>query len=46
MCEAGKIVPAIDRRFALSEVPQALQYLGEGRTRGKIVITMGSESQT
>ena len=39
--EAGKIVPAIDRRYPLSEVPEALRYFGEGRARGKIVITLG-----
>jgi NADPH:quinone reductase-like Zn-dependent oxidoreductase len=38
--EAGKVVPVIARRYTLSEVPEALRYLGEGRTRGKIVITM------
>ncbi len=40
LCEAGKIVPVIDRRYALSEVPQALRYLGEGHVKGKIVITV------
>jgi NADPH:quinone reductase-like Zn-dependent oxidoreductase len=30
----------IDRRYPLSEVPDALRYLEEGRSRGKIVITM------
>ena len=39
--EAGKIVPIIDRRFPLSEVPEALQYLGDGRAKGKVVITVG-----
>jgi NADPH:quinone reductase-like Zn-dependent oxidoreductase len=39
--EAGKIVPVIDRRYPLSEVPQALRYLGEGRAKGKLVITVG-----
>jgi len=38
--EAGKVVPIIDRRYPLSEVPEALRYLGEGRAKGKIVITM------
>jgi NADPH:quinone reductase-like Zn-dependent oxidoreductase len=38
--EAGKVVPVIDRRYTLREVPAALRYLGEGRTRGKIVITV------
>jgi NADPH:quinone reductase-like Zn-dependent oxidoreductase len=40
LCEAGKVVPVIDRRFPLSEVPEALRYLGEGRTKGKVVITV------
>ena len=40
LVETGKIVPAIDRRYPLSEVPEALRYLGEGRALGKVVITM------
>ncbi len=35
----GKIVPVIDRQYPLSEVPEALRYLGEGRVKGKVVIT-------
>jgi NADPH:quinone reductase-like Zn-dependent oxidoreductase len=38
--EAGKVVPLIDRRYPLSEVPEALRYLGEGRTKGKVVISV------
>jgi NADPH:quinone reductase-like Zn-dependent oxidoreductase len=40
LCEAGTIVPVIDRRYPLREVPEALRYLGEGRVKGKIVITL------
>jgi len=40
LVEAGKVAPVIDRRFALSDVPNALQYQGEGHARGKIVITV------
>ena len=40
LMEAGKIVPVIDRRYPLSETPQAVRYFEEGHTRGKIVITM------
>ena len=40
LCEAGKIVPRIDRRYPLSQVPEALRYLGEERAKGKIVITV------
>ena len=38
--EAGKVVPVIDRRYPLSEVPEALRYLEEGHAQGKVVITM------
>jgi len=37
--EAGKVVPVVDRRYPLSEVAEALRYLGNGQARGKIVIT-------
>jgi NADPH:quinone reductase-like Zn-dependent oxidoreductase len=40
LCEAGKVTPVIDRRYPLSEVPEAIRYLGEGRTQGKVVITV------
>ena len=38
--EAGKVGPVIDRRYPLSEVPEALRYLGEGHVKGKVVITV------
>jgi len=37
---AGKVVPVIDRRYPLSEVPEALRYLEEGHAQGKVVITV------
>ena len=40
LCEAGKIVPVIDKRYPLSDVPDALRYLGEGHAKGKVVITV------
>jgi NADPH:quinone reductase-like Zn-dependent oxidoreductase len=40
LLDAGKIVPVIDRRYALSETAEALRYLGEGHARGKVVITV------
>ena len=40
LLEAGKVVPVIDRRYPLSEVPEALRYLGEGHAQGKVVITL------
>jgi NADPH:quinone reductase-like Zn-dependent oxidoreductase len=38
--EAGKVAPVIDRRYQLSQVPEALRYLAEEPHLGKIVITM------
>ncbi len=40
LLEAGKVVPVIDRRYPLSKTAEALQYLGEGHARGKVVITV------
>ena len=40
LCEAGKVRPMIDRRFSLSEVPDAVRYVEDGRARGKVVITI------
>jgi NADPH:quinone reductase-like Zn-dependent oxidoreductase len=36
----GKVTPVIDRRYSLSEVPEAIRYLEEGHARGKVVITL------
>jgi NADPH:quinone reductase-like Zn-dependent oxidoreductase len=38
--EAGKVKPVIDKRYLLSEVPEAFRYFGKGLHRGKIVITV------
>lgn len=40
LVEAGQLVPCIDKCYPLHQVPDALRYFGEGRHRGKIVITM------
>ena len=42
LCESGEIVPVIDQRYPLSEVPEALQYLGQGHAKGKLVINVDS----
>ena len=39
LVEAGKVAPVIDRRYALSDVANALRYQGEGHAQGKIVVT-------
>ena len=38
LIQAGKVMPVLDRTYPLSEVPDAIRYLYEGRARGKIVI--------
>ena len=40
LLEAGKVVPVIDKRYTLIEVPEAIGYLEEGHARGKVVITV------
>jgi NADPH:quinone reductase-like Zn-dependent oxidoreductase len=45
LLEAGKVIPIIDKCYPLSEVPEALRYLGEGHARGKIVITVEHNSK-
>jgi len=45
LCEAGKVVPVIDRRYPLSQVPEALRYLGAGHAKGKVVITVEQHNE-
>jgi NADPH:quinone reductase-like Zn-dependent oxidoreductase len=40
LLEAGKVTPVVDRTFPLSEVPDAIRYLREGRAHGKVVIAV------
>jgi NADPH:quinone reductase-like Zn-dependent oxidoreductase len=36
---AGKMRPAIDRRYPLSEVVEALRHVDDGHARGKVIVT-------
>jgi len=38
LAEAGKIVPAIERTYALADAPEAMRHLASGKARGKLVI--------
>jgi NADPH:quinone reductase-like Zn-dependent oxidoreductase len=40
LMKAGKVTPVIDKRYRLSEVPEAVRYLEEGHARAKVVITV------
>jgi NADPH:quinone reductase-like Zn-dependent oxidoreductase len=40
LIEVGKVTPVIDRTYPLSEVPEAMGYVGEGHAQGKVVISV------
>jgi NADPH:quinone reductase-like Zn-dependent oxidoreductase len=40
LIDAGTLAPVIDRTYPLIEAPDAISYLEEGHSRGKIVITV------
>lgn len=40
LIESGSVKPAVDRVFPLAEAPAAIQYLHEGRARGKVVVSI------
>ena len=37
------VAAVIDRRYPLSEVPEAIRYLEEGHAKGHVVITLGND---
>jgi NADPH:quinone reductase-like Zn-dependent oxidoreductase len=39
LMQSGKVTPVIDKRYKLSELPQAIEYLEQGHARGKVVVT-------
>ncbi len=41
--QAGKVTPVIDRRYPLSQLPDAVRYVEGGHARGKVVITVESD---
>ncbi len=44
--EAGKLKPVIDKCFPIEETAEAFRYFGEGRFKGKIVITVEHNKKT
>ena len=40
LIESGKVTPVIDRAYPLAESAEALGYVGEGHSRGKVVVTV------
>ncbi len=45
LMQSGKLTSVIDRRYKLSEVPDAIRYLEAGHARGKVVITFEPEAE-
>jgi NADPH:quinone reductase-like Zn-dependent oxidoreductase len=45
LLEAGKVVPVIDRCYPLSKVSEALRYLEEGHSGGKVVINIQQDNK-
>lgn len=46
LIEAGNVTPVIDRRYSLSDAPEAIRYLKEGHARGKVVICVEEDDAT
>lgn len=46
LIESGQMTPIIDRTYPLDETPEALGYASQGHVRGKVIIKVGSNSQT
>ena len=44
--EAGKLKPVIDRCFPMEKSADAFRYFGEGRFKGKVVITFNDNSRS
>ena len=40
LIQSGKVTPAIDRTYTLSEVPEAIRYLETGHARAKVIIVV------
>jgi 2-desacetyl-2-hydroxyethyl bacteriochlorophyllide A dehydrogenase len=38
LIEAGKVTPVIDRMYSLEDTAEAVRYLGEGHSMGKVII--------
>src|SRR5207302_9559176 len=42
LIESGKVTPVIDRTYPMSETRQAIDHVGRGHARGKVVVTVSN----
>jgi NADPH:quinone reductase-like Zn-dependent oxidoreductase len=40
LLESGKVKPVVEKRYELSEIADALRYMGEGHAQGKLVVNV------
>jgi NADPH:quinone reductase-like Zn-dependent oxidoreductase len=44
LMESGKVVPVVERRYPLRDVPDAMRYLETGHVQGKLVVSLDPAS--
>jgi NADPH:quinone reductase-like Zn-dependent oxidoreductase len=45
LVQSGKMKVVIDKTYPLSQLPDAMRYLETGRARGKVVVTVGDNTE-
>jgi NADPH:quinone reductase-like Zn-dependent oxidoreductase len=45
LVQSGKLKVVIDKTYPLSQLPDAMRYLETGRARGKVVVTVGDNTE-
>lgn len=45
LLEEKRLIPVIDRVFEFANAPQAMEYLESGRAKGKVIVSMKSETR-